>query len=494
MDPKETREELAISLRTLSTPADEEELSISKRRTVIESPSLRFFDPKQDSSPQLSPLKDESSEGSRLRATRIDFGLSLVLVHSTKYYHDATDQAEYIFEDWGFDILRVHDSMLHDIGLNILLAMGATEKLNIPNLVCDNFVTKISKLYRQVPYHSFRHALDVTHSMYMFLTVTEARKWYTDLEKFAMVVAAMVHDVDHPGLSNSLLVALEHHLALQYNDASVLENHHAATAFRVLQDTSTALFAGLQPELRREVRKVMLQCVMATDMDLHGHLMEQLALRLNSERRFDPAHVPEDAAFFSQLLIKACDLSNTFKCFESSRMWSMLSLIERMNQVDKEKAAGLRTASVDFLEEAKVSGPQFLANVAVPMYTAFTTVLPSAKSVIMGNLENFKRRTNWDMSLKDGDARKLASEITLEKALRSIHGIGTVVFSNGTEIAPDDFERNFNVLSKSGIPSSSHFDLAKVDKPAKVRCPTKHTLELFVWICSCMSEITIGNY
>eukprot|EP00959_Pyramimonas_sp_CCMP1952_P293784 6144467-Pyramimonas_sp.AAC.1 len=58
---------------------------------------------------------------------------------------------------------------------------------------------QISKLYRQVPYHGFRHALDVTHSMYMFLTVTEARGWYSDLEKFALVLAAMVHDVDHPG-------------------------------------------------------------------------------------------------------------------------------------------------------------------------------------------------------------------------------------------------------------------------------------------------------
>ena len=35
----------------------------------------------------------------------------------------------------------------------------------------------------------------------------------------------------------------------------------------------------------------------------------------------------------SQLLIKAADLSNTFKCFESSRMWSILSITERLEQV-----------------------------------------------------------------------------------------------------------------------------------------------------------------
>ena len=35
--------------------------------------------------------------------------------------------------------------------------------------------------------------------MYMFLTTSEAMYWYTDLEKFALVVAALVHDMDHPG-------------------------------------------------------------------------------------------------------------------------------------------------------------------------------------------------------------------------------------------------------------------------------------------------------
>ena len=52
---------------------------------------------------------------------------------------------------------------------------------------------------------------------------------------FAALVAAAVHDVDHPGMSNQFLIETSHDLALLYNDNSVLENHHLAMAFKTMQ-------------------------------------------------------------------------------------------------------------------------------------------------------------------------------------------------------------------------------------------------------------------
>ena len=50
-----------------------------------------------------------------------------------------------------------------------------------------------------------------------------------------MLVAAAVHDVDHPGRTNGFMVNSGHNLALLYNDISVLENHHLAVAFKLMQ-------------------------------------------------------------------------------------------------------------------------------------------------------------------------------------------------------------------------------------------------------------------
>lgn len=53
----------------------------------------------------------------------------------------------------------------------------------------------------------------------------------TALEVMALYTAAAMHDYNHPGRTNSFLVATSSPLALLYNDRSVLENHHAAAAW-----------------------------------------------------------------------------------------------------------------------------------------------------------------------------------------------------------------------------------------------------------------------
>ena len=55
-------------------------------------------------------------------------------------------------------------------------------------------------------------------------------------------MAGAVHDVAHPGLTNQFLVATASPLSLLYNDQSVLENHHAATAFTLARQPGCNLY------------------------------------------------------------------------------------------------------------------------------------------------------------------------------------------------------------------------------------------------------------
>ena len=61
-----------------------------------------------------------------------------------------------------------------------------------------------------------------------------AQNVFSNLEMFAALVAAAVHDVDHPGVTNQFLIETGDDLALLYNDNSVLENHHLAVAFKTM--------------------------------------------------------------------------------------------------------------------------------------------------------------------------------------------------------------------------------------------------------------------
>jgi calcium/calmodulin-dependent 3',5'-cyclic nucleotide phosphodiesterase len=59
-----------------------------------------------------------------------------------------------------------------------------------------------------------------------------AQNWLTDLEIFAAIIAAIIHDFEHTGTTNSFHVMSGSETALLYNDRSVQENHHISAAFR----------------------------------------------------------------------------------------------------------------------------------------------------------------------------------------------------------------------------------------------------------------------
>lgn len=58
---------------------------------------------------------------------------------------------------------------------------------------------------------------------------------FTPLESFALLFSAAVHDLRHPGVNNNFLITTSHPLAVRYNDKSVLEMFHVATAFQLMK-------------------------------------------------------------------------------------------------------------------------------------------------------------------------------------------------------------------------------------------------------------------
>ena len=60
----------------------------------------------------------------------------------------------------------------------------------------------------QNPYHNFRHAFDVAQMTYFILKVCEAGELLTMTEVLALVLAALCHDIDHPGVNNNFQIAI----------------------------------------------------------------------------------------------------------------------------------------------------------------------------------------------------------------------------------------------------------------------------------------------
>jgi hypothetical protein len=63
----------------------------------------------------------------------------------------------------------------------------------------DGCCVQVHDMYREVPYHNFFHCVDVTHATFRFIKLMGNRARMTPVEKLSLMIAALCHDLDHPG-------------------------------------------------------------------------------------------------------------------------------------------------------------------------------------------------------------------------------------------------------------------------------------------------------
>lgn len=73
------------------------------------------------------------------------------------------------------------------------------------------------------------------------------------------------------------LICAGSELALMYNDASVLENHHLAVGFKLLQEDNCDIFQNLSKKQRDSLRKMVIDMVRQLHF-LHDILVSSLAV------------------------------------------------------------------------------------------------------------------------------------------------------------------------------------------------------------------------
>merc|ERR1719198_2507193 len=102
------------------------------------------------------------------------------------------------------------------------------------------------------------------------MKVMGSEHFLVELEQFALLIAAIAHDLGHPGVNNGFLSEVGHELALQYNDRSPLENMHCARLYQILSNKETNVFQKLTKEQYRVVRKHCIEMILHTDMMGHN--------------------------------------------------------------------------------------------------------------------------------------------------------------------------------------------------------------------------------
>eukprot|EP00002_Diphylleia_rotans_P013774 TRINITY_DN267_c0_g2_i4.p1 TRINITY_DN267_c0_g2~~TRINITY_DN267_c0_g2_i4.p1 ORF type:complete len:517 (+),score=126.06 TRINITY_DN267_c0_g2_i4:1421-2971(+) len=232
-------------------------------------------------------------------------------------------------KDWNLDHFSLSTEEIYNLILSGLDSLELMEQFKIEKPIFLNFLDAIRANYNSNPYHNFVHAFSVFQSCFLILSNTPLSEYLTSVDILSLLISALCHDLDHPGTNNMFMINTQAPLAILYNDVSVLENHHCALAFRILQESQTNIFGNLTAAERLDIRKTIIPAILSTDMTEHAKLSTALSLHSNTFDR----NKKEDRQFLVNIVLHSSDLCNPVLPQTKSYEWASRVLIEFNNQV-----------------------------------------------------------------------------------------------------------------------------------------------------------------
>jgi len=290
--------------------------------------------------PVTSIMRSETSYSNK--TTEVDLSCTNVELSSLP----TTMRAEILelLDSTDFDVLKFDETVLDDFSFVMFANTQVLEQFDIPEGILREFISAVGTKYQDNPYHNYHHAVHVLQSVYYCLRCTSMHKYLCNVDILGILVSALCHDINHPGHSSDFEIKTNSELSLLYNDVSVLENMHAHETFTLLQREELNIFKKLEVTARKDLRKIIINAILATDMTHH----KNFTTTLGEKRSVDEAFDVEDSnarQFLVDVVVHAADISAQVYVWEVAKKWEERINREFVTQVEKERARGLTPSS-----------------------------------------------------------------------------------------------------------------------------------------------------
>ncbi|XP_074550081.1 dual specificity calcium/calmodulin-dependent 3',5'-cyclic nucleotide phosphodiesterase 1A [Halichoeres trimaculatus] len=312
-------------------------------------------------------------------------------------------------DTWSFNVFALNeasgDHALKFVLYELLTRYDLINRFKVPVSALISFADSLEVGYskHKNPYHNLMHAADVTQTIHYLLLKTGIVHWLTELEIFAIIFAAAIHDYEHTGTTNNFHIQTRSDTAMLYNDRAVLENHHVSAAYRLLQDDEEMnIFSSLSKDDWRELRNLVVEMVLATDMSCHFQQIKAMKSLLQQ-----PEVIDKPKAL--SLLLHTADISHPAKRWELHHTWTSSLLEEFFRQGDKEAELGLPFSPLCDRNSTMVAQSQigFIDFIVEPTFTVLTEMIekivtPLIDEASRSGLPGFRRPSDTSINSNDG--------------------------------------------------------------------------------------------
>eukprot|EP00058_Branchiostoma_floridae_P016171 XP_002601659.1 hypothetical protein BRAFLDRAFT_85748 [Branchiostoma floridae] len=258
--------------------------------------------------------------------------------------------------DWDFDIFMLdkltNGRSLFHLSIHLFQHHNLIQTFNLDIVKLTQFLSLVEENYNNNPYHNALHAADVTQAMHCFLRERKLGARLKPLEVLSAVVAAITHDLDHPGVNQEFLRKTGNYLATLYN-----------------------------------------QYLDKGDLTLH---------------------LPASRHFTLQIALKCADVSNPCRTWKVSRRWSERVTDEFHNQGDQERKLKVDIANSCDRYRDTISRIQtgFIQFIVEPLFVQWERFSPTHLARHMINhLQVNKQRWNGALASELAEAEAAAAAV-----------------------------------------------------------------------------------
>ncbi|KAJ6668931.1 hypothetical protein lerEdw1_007740 [Lerista edwardsae] len=246
--------------------------------------------------------------------------------------------------EWRFSDFPVTEHELIKCGIRLFFEINVVEKFKVPAEVLTRWMYTVRKGYRDITYHNWRHGFNVGQTMFTLLMTGKIKKYYTDLEAFAMVAAAFCHDIDHRGTNNLYQMKSAAPLA-RLHGSSILERHHLEYSKTLLQDESLNIFQNLNKRQFETVIHLFEVAIIATDLALYFKkrtMFQKIVDAIEKMEKEEDAIKyismdPTKKEVIMAMMMTGCDLSAITKPWEVQSKVAIMVANEFWEQGDLER-------------------------------------------------------------------------------------------------------------------------------------------------------------
>lgn len=235
-----------------------------------------------------------------------------------------------VLVDWSHDI--VGQTEAQDFGLIMKIFRPHITQLSIDQNELLTFAMRCKYFYERNnnPFHNWKHGVAVLFAAnHFYKKIDFLTEYFQPHQRFAFLLAAFGHDLDHTGKNNVFEINTRSKLAMKYNDQSPLEQHHIRTLFKIINSSDNPILKDFEYTEYFEIRNLIIDCILSTDMKVHFALVKKFETLETDPKGMT---LKEQKQLALSMVVHSADICGSAKNIEVAREWSLRISKEFANQ------------------------------------------------------------------------------------------------------------------------------------------------------------------